>query len=861
MSRQTARQTPCQSASPSPAASAHATRPEPANRTPAGRPALPGDLQQRWHIGALTLSLALLFGAAPAPVAAQAATVPIEISAQPLGDALLQLGRQTELQFFYPSELVQGLTAPAVRGELTPEQALQRLLQGSGLTWRRSDNRITLEPAPPAPRASSPTLPAVRVSAASQRDTATENTGSYTTSEVTLARGQTLREIPQSVSVVTRQQMDDQNMTSLDDVMRAMPGITTGGLGLGGRGNSYYTRGLSAASVMVDGVADFGLLSSGLNLEGSNLTSMAIYDHVEVLRGADGLYGGLGDSAGTINLVRKRPTRDWQTRVHLSAGSWNTYQAEADLSGPIALDGKLRGRLVVARNNAGYFTENASSRSDLVYGVGELDLGPRSRLTVGGYYSHDRGRPQGGELMRNSDGSDPHLARQSSLVAPWSTFMKENTNAFAELRHDFNDAWQVQASINHNRTRNSRYYAVIGEPADEANIRVRGGGYPGKTLSWDMHLKGKGKLAGRNWDVLLGFDGNSEQMAYDFRWNFVYAGAAYNRSPIADPRNIDWALYPRPLAFNRESLGQLDEAQRGAYARFKFEVIERLNLIVGARTSRYRYQYGFTSYDSDSQPESTSTSGYRESGIVTPYAGLVYDLNASWTAYASLANVYRSQASNLKGPPPGAGPIDPLEGRNYEIGVKGDLGRGFTTNVALYRLERSGQSSRDTSYEFVPGDQGSCCFVNKGETISQGIDVEVQGEIMPGLQISASYVYNNIRDKTDGNVPYNTVVAPRHSAKLWTRYQLTGSLSRAAVGGGLTAQSRLYAQGNDYYFAQGGYLLTNLFASWDLSREWQLGLNLNNLFDRKYYASIIEPSYGNYYGEPLRWTLSLRGKF
>ena len=833
------------------------------SRLPSALPSREG--QDPRQLGAIALALGLLLGAVSGPVAAQAqsqpsTTVAIEIPAQPLGDALLQLGQQTELQFFYPSELVQGRRAPAVSGELTPEQALQRLLQGSGLIWRRSDNRISLEPAPASRSSTSTTLPAVRVSAAGLTgSTATENSGSYSSSEVSLARGQSLREIPQSVSLVTRQQMDDQHMVSLDDVMQAMPGITTGGLGLGGRGNSYYTRGLSAASVQIDGIADFGLLSSGINLEGSNLTSMAIYDHVEVLRGADGLYGGLGDSAGTINLVRKRPTREAQAKVNLSAGSWSTWQAEADLSGPIALDGKLRGRLVLARRDAGYFTERADSRSDLVYAVGELDLGPRSRLTLGGYYSHDRGTPQGGELMRNRDGSDPGLPRRTSLVAPWSTFMKENDNVFAEWRHEFNDAWQTQASFSQNRTRNSRYYAVIGQPADEANIRLRGGAYPGKTLAWDVHLKGKGQVAGHAWDLLIGFDGNSERMAYDFLWNFDYAGSAYNRSPIDDPRNIDWALYPRPLAFGRESLGHLSEAQRGAYGRLKFEVLDRLNLIVGARVSRYRYQYGFTGYDAAGQVESTSDSRYRESGIVTPYAGLVYDLNARWTAYTSMANVYRSQASNLQGPPPGGSPIDPLEGRNYEIGVKGELGRGFTTNAALYRLERTGQSSRDTRYDFVSGDQGSCCFVNKGETVSQGIDLEVQGEILPGLQVSASYVYNSVRDKTDGSVPYNTVVAPRHSAKLWSRYQLPGGWSRLAVGGGLTAQSRLYAQGDDYYFAQGGYLLANLFASWDLNRQWQLGANLNNLFDRKYYSSINEPSWGNYYGEPLRWSLSLRG--
>lgn len=828
------------------------------------RPSLPSLRSTPAFAVALALGLGGLALADPAigqPADAATTATRIEIAAQPLGDALLQLGRQTDLQLFYPSDLVQGLAAPAVSGELTAEQALQRLLQGSGLTWRRVDNRITLERPPSTPSSSAPTLPAVSVTASALAGSRTEGSGSYATQDVSIGRGQALREIPQTVSVITRQQMEDQNMTTLDDVMQAMPGVTTGALSLGGRGNSYYTRGLSASNIQYDGIAGFGLMPSGLNLEGTNITSMEMYDHVEVLRGADGLYGGLGDSAGTINLVRKRPTATVQRKVHLSAGSWDTYQADADLSGPLAFDGKLRGRVVLVRRHAGYFTDLADSHSDLVYAIGELDLGHRTRLSLGGSYSHDRGRPQGGELMRNRDGSDPRLPRSTSLVAPWSTFQKENTQVFADLRHDFNAAWQAQASIGHATNRNSRYYAVIGEPADAANIRVRGGAYPGKNLSWDVHLKGKGRLGRRSYDVLAGVDGRLVDTYYDFRWHFDYDGAAYNRDPIADPGNIDWALYPRPLAFGRDALGRLIEDQRSLYGRLKLEVADHLHLILGARSSRYRYRYGFERYEASGQLESSSVTHYRESGIVTPYAGLVYDLNAGWTIYASIANIYRSQAGNVKGPPPGNGPIEPLEGRNYEIGAKAELGRGVTANVALYRLERTNQSARDTTYDAVSGDWGSCCFVNKGETVSQGVDLEVQGEVLPGLQVSASYVYNGVRDKTDGNVPYNTTVAPRHSAKLWTRYRLGGAWSALAVGGGLAGQSRTYAAGSSYYFDQGGYLLANLFATWQLDREWQLGLNVNNVFDRRYYAAITQPGYGNYYGEPQRWTLSLRGSF
>lgn len=825
--------------------------------------------------GAL-LALMLAAGHMPSPSAAQtppaanAASQRLaryDIAAGPLDDALTHFASQAGISIAMPPALVANKRSTSLSGAYAVDEGLARLLAGTGLVAASNGQtyvlkaEVAVQPPAAGDASGARQLATVTVTSHAERSAATENTGAYASGTVSLAKGQDVREIPQSVSVVTRQQMDDQNMVTLDQVMAYMPGITTGGLGLGGRGNAYYTRGLSANNVQLDGVADSGLVPGGLNLEGSNIAAMAMYDHVEVLRGADGLYGGLGDSSGTINMVRKRPLRDAQAKFNATAGSWDTYQTEADLTGPLALDGKLRGRIVLARKDARYFTDHARSRNDLVYAIGELDLGERTTATVGGHYSHERGTPQGGELSRNSDGSDPGLSRSTSLVAPWSTFTKENTAAFAELRHDFNTAWQAHASVNYARTRNSRYYAVIGQATDNANIRLRGGGYPGEDWSWDLNLKGQGELFGHAYDVLLGTDGRSHEMDYDFRWHFTYAGDAYNRAPIADPRHVDWSLYPRPLAFARDGLGHLSEAQRGAYGRLKLALTDDLHLVFGGRYARYEYRYTNTGYDAGGQQTSYSDMRYDEGGIFTPYAGLIYDLDPDWTAYGSVAKIFRSQAGYLTGPAPGTGLLDPLEGRNYEIGVKGDLGGRFTTAVALYRLERTGQAVFDSRFDYASGDQGWCCYINKGEVVSQGIDAEIQGELLPRLQVSASYVYNSIHDKTDGEVAYNTTVAPKHLLKLWSRYQLPGEWSPLSLGGGVTAQSRTYAEGSGFYYQQGGYALLNLFAQYQLDRHWQLGLNLNNVFNRKYYAAITDPTYGNYYGEPFNWTLSLRGTF
>jgi len=802
--------------------------------------------------------------AEPASASAQAGRVQVDIAAGPLSEVLARYAAATQVALSFDASALQGLQSPGLRGEFSVPQGFEQLLASSGYEAIPADTggyRLRKRPQPV--RKTETTLNAVTVTAQAASGARTENTGSYATSEVSTAKGQALREIPQTVSVITRQQMEDQNMTTLDEVMAFMPGVTTSNLGQGGRGGSYYTRGLAVTKTLVDGTFASGLVSGGLNQEGSNIAAMPMIDHVEVLRGADGLYSGVGDSSGTINLVRKKPLKEFQAKFNLAAGSWDTYEGEADLTGPLAFDGKLRGRLVLARKDAGSFTDNADSHRDLVYAVGELDLGPRTMLTLGGNYTHEWGFPTGSGLLRNADGSDPGFSRSTSLVTPWSTYEKENTEAFLQLDHAFNDDWKAAASINYLRAENSRYLGKVESAADAAIIRLRGGSYPAENWSYDLNLKGKGELFGHAYDILLGTDGMSTKTGYDFLWNFTYAGSAYNRDSVPDPLNVDWSLYPEPLAYARESYGQLEEEQVSAYGRVKMQLVDSLHLVLGGRYSNYKYKYAYTGYDAAGQVTSSSVSKYDEQGIFTPYGGLVYDLGDSWSAYASVAKIFRSQASAMKGPPPGNSPVDPLEGRNYEIGVKGELAGGrYTTALALYRLERTGQSARDNRYPFSSDGGGlSCCYLNTGEVISQGFDSEIQGEILPRLQVSASYVFNTVRDKTNGDVAYNTTVSPKHLLKLWGKYQLPGEWARLSVGGGVTAQSKTYAQGSTYYYEQAGYSVWNLFAQYRIDANWQLGLNVNNLFDRKYYTSISDPTYGNYYGDPFNWMLSLRGAF
>src|SRR5262249_22463313 len=147
------------------------------------------------------------------------------------------------------------------------------------------------------------------------------------------------------------------------------------------RTQDFISRGFSIQNVQIDGAAPQSLGTAMGSFYSSNIFDMAEFDHVEVLRGTAALYGGSGDPGGIINLVRKRPTAFNQLKLTLSAGSWDNYRQELDLSGPLGWDGRLRGRMVLANTDRQYFVDNRSTEKPLAYGVLEADVTDDTMLT------------------------------------------------------------------------------------------------------------------------------------------------------------------------------------------------------------------------------------------------------------------------------------------------------------------------------------------------------------------------------------------------------------------------------------------------------------------------------------------------
>lgn len=836
---------------------------------------------RRMKFGGTGYSIAALL-LAPGLLAASGAAVAqgqserrhsFDIAAQPLGTAIMVFGRQSGIQVTVSGDLVAGRTSGAVTGQLATAEALSRLLSGTGLTYRfvRAD-LVTLERAPQA-SGDAVSLGPVRVEGASDTapsrasatyqnsSTATEGTKSYTTPVVSVGKGELLRDIPQSVSVITRQQIEDQGMTEITQAIAQAAGVSTTTNSRGGELN-FFTRGFAVNSLQIDGS------STGGGYTGFYINpNLAMYDHVEVLRGVDGLFSGMGNPGGTINLVRKRPRREAQLIGTLSAGSWNNYRAEADVTGPLLAQGAVRARLVGSYIDRDFFYDLAMDRKSFVYGIVEVDASPTTTLTLGANYEKRRRKANYTGIPVYRDGTIAPLARNTSLMPAWNGGSFETWEVFGGVEQRFGKDWVLKANVS--RIRRSGLENLGGwtgtltsAGAVSQSLFAWGYGYESTRTFYDVNLAGTFDLLGRTHKLLIGTDYQKNN------WGQIYNAPVWagGSAPTVDAFNFN-PYVPAPISY-RKAYDYLPtiEDQRGLYGRLTIEALTSVKLVAGGRVSWLHYDSQGTTYNADGSVAYGYHTRYSDLGIFTPYGGIVVDVLPKWTTYLSLSRIYKSQASSLTGPLPGR-PLSPMTGNNYELGLKGELADGrLNLSVALYRSDRTGEAVRDPAYPVTPGELGSsCCYVSSGKIVSKGIDTEIAGELAPGWQISASYTFNQNKNHGNADLPYNSSV-PDHLAKLWTTYALRGRLSRWKIGGGMSAQSRVYldetVSGTRRHIQQDGYSLWNAMVEYQPREGVTASLNLSNIFDKTYFASIgAGSSSGAWYGEPRSFMATLRGRF
>lgn len=822
------------------------------------------------------LSLLIAGLALASALHAQDATHALNLPAQPLDQAINALAGQTGSRILFATDVAEGLSAPAVSGDLTVQQALQRLLRGSDLTAQATaDGGFVI--AAPVAGGTALELGATTIQGQGMGE-ATENSGSYTTGLVSVGSKTptSLKDTPQTVSIISQQMIEDQRITTLPEAMKRAPGITV-------RNNNYhveqfFSRGFSIDNVQIDGAAPMDIGNGLGTFYSDRLYDMASYDHVEVLRGASGLLGGTGDPGGIVNLVRKRPLDSYQLKFNTSAGSWDNYRTEVDLTGPLAFDGKLRGRVVAAYSERQYFMDNRSTEKPYLYGIFEADLTDDTMLTLGGSYDKLKENGTGDGLPRYSTGGDVHLPRSTwyTTDAAWSdSYTRE---WFAKLDHDLNQDWKLNASYtysyNGSTTEGIIPYGSVDEATDTGPYWW--GSYVSswsKQSVFDVNLSGYFDAFGRQHELLVGGDYQKVTSRWRGAPGMLDKGGMIDIwNPGATPLPSDRSSHE----FWRDYYPNTRE-QYGLYSTLRLQLSDPLKLVVGARAQRYKFEQAYSMRKSDGTGPWVEQDDVfdREPTTVVPFGGLIYALNDDWSTYVSYSEVFKPQAQKLKGPEDAATSLEPMTGKTYETGIKGELlGGALNVSAALFYTTREHQAATDPAYPNPPFSySSSCCFLAQDKITSKGIDLEATGEIAPGWEVLAGYTYNQVRNDTQETL-YSTVT-PKHLLKLWTTYTLPDTLSAWRVGGGVTVMSPTYVEGEayrfdgdwnvidaqPYKFSQSGYAVYDAMIEYDVDEHWTVALKGNNLFDRRYYASVGTSEYGNYYGEPRNYMLTLRGTF
>ena len=755
---------------------------------------------------------------------AQEATYTLKLPAQPLDQALNALAGQTGSRILFATEIAADQQAPALSGELTLQQALQRLLQGSGLTVQETgDGSYVI--AEPASVGTTLNIGAITISGKAP-GSITEGTGSYTTYSTSSSTRLNLtpQETPQSITVLTRQRMEDQKLDNMIDVLNATAGVIVQNGNVGGDTPDFMARGSTINNFQIDGVPTASLL-------GNDLHSTVIYDRVEVVRGASGMMSGLGTPSATVNLIRKRPTHEPQVSLTAEAGSWERYGSGMDVSGPLNDSGNIRGRLVADYKQQQSWVDRYEQDYFVLYGITEFDLSDATLLTLGfSHLTRDTNSQYRSTPLFFSNKQKIDADASDYKWPTWTHYDQELNNAFVSLEQQFGSSWSGKVELNYTQ---NKYDALL------ANIRgsidqTTGSGaviWPGRWINnseqmgIDAYVTGSFSLFGREHELITGIT----------RSDLWSKGPEHELSPSYDrniPNFLDIGAMPKP-EFIKTGNNVRNEYQQSAFLSSRFQLTDNTNLLLGARVIDWKRIMQYASADDVRS---------RESGIFIPYVGIVQALDDTWSLYASYTKIFQPQEDYVVESSSKA--LEPEEGVSYEAGIKASFNDGrLNSSLSVFKNEQENLAvwNNDT-FTYDISDSAT----------TKGVELEFNGELAEGWQLTSGYSYAVTTDKKNKRI---LTRLPRHSLKTFTTYRLPGALNKLTVGGGVNWQSRI---GEKDKYWQESYALVNLMARYEITENLSGSVNLNNLFDKKYYSYVYD--YG-LTGDPRNFMFSLKYRY
>jgi outer membrane receptor for ferric coprogen and ferric-rhodotorulic acid len=643
-----------------------------------------------------------------------------------------------------------------------------------------------------------------------------------------------LLEIPQSVSVVTRAQIEDRNLFTIGEAMQTVAGVTV--MPFDGTNPDYRARGF-VLDYAYDGVPS--TFSSGVPE-----FDLVIYERVEVQRGPTGLFRGSGSPGGTINLIRKRGQERFTASGALSAGSWNNYRGEFDIGGPVDAEGRLRVRAVAALHDRDFFQAKSHTRKLTSYVAADFDLTPTTTLGASVSYQDTKAdTPMNGQ---------PALTNQQFLNFPrdfqhlpsWNQFTETTTEYAGEVKQEVGD-WSLVVRALHRDIPRAWEDAFIrpGTGVDPITLTAeyvnrRSRGVNGKTAV-DTYATGPFTLFGREHELAVGYSFDKRTTSF------------LNRTQTSVGRYSIFNADAIPLPSGAFTSGsETDLRQSGFHAQARLRPFDGFTIVAGGRLSDYTNR---TRNIAPSTPTDWVTNqNSRIRGKFTPSVGAVLNLARDITLYGSYSDIFNPQTQvRVDGTP-----LDPRVGEQYEVGLKGRFLDGkLNASAAAFRSKDKNRALSDTAN---PG-----FFVQAGVVKVEGLEFEVSGTPLPGLDLTASYT--NVKTEYEVGTAAQTgaifdIFTPRHQYKFYARYEpaaLGGAFASASVNG----QSGVVGGGVEGVREQDAFAIVGAQLGWRFSDNLRAFVSVNNLLDKTYYQRVGSINTYNFYGEPRNFLLTLRASY
>lgn len=747
--------------------------------------------------GALAISLALAWGAMPNDAVAQTAPVQISITAQPLGDALLQLGEQASLVIFYLPETVRGRTAPAVAGQLTPDEALRRLLAGTGIAFQRDGRNVSLT----APSGGSAQLEPVTV-----HGVAVGMADSYVAlSSQSGKLDVPLIETPRSVSIVTQEQLKVQAPRNLESALAYTPGVQTEVSGSSdARMTGAVIRGFS------DGSAYFkdGLKQLSTGTYASWNDNIEELDSIEVLKGPASVLFGQGRPGGVINVVSKRPSADHVNSVGASYGTYNRRQLTADLGGAFDGEGKVLYRLnVLGRDSDG---RTDGSRDDRISVAPSIlwNITNQTRVTLLGTYSKERATPKSwwpnlytypeiGDLPLSRTAGDPDFDR----------FDRDTKSIGYAFEHDTDNGWRLRQNLRYSEIDIDYRHIYAMDLLDDRRTVTRGSlaqRTNGKTFAVDSRASRDFKWGGLQHTFALGVDylRYKENDALGFGW---------------DVPNLDIyaPVYGQNIDYPELDPSRTDLKQTGIYT------LNQLKWNNWVGNVSLRRDFVRTTQTSTTQPRVSDSA-------TTGSVGLLYLFDNGVAPYVS----YSTAFDPITGKQFDGTAFKPREGKQYEVGVKYQPpGTDALLTAAVFDIRQTNVTTQDPDHPRFS--------VQTGEVRSTGVELEAKFPLSRELSVMAGYTYIDPRTTKSNrlqDVGRQLTQTARQTASLWLDYR-PQQVQGLMLGGGLRYRGKAplntAADGTTQY--NPAFTLADVAIAYETPR-YRIALNVNNVFDKRYYT-------------------------